>query len=60
LTQLWSRLPVENRRRALTVLGRIVAEQIDGVIPDGEPSPSPEGVQDPPALPGKGAGHENC
>lgn len=55
LGQLWSRLPAENRRRALIVLGRVAGQQF------ARPSdrPSHDGDRNLPVPLGKEAGHEN-
>lgn len=59
LTQLWGKLPAENRRRALLLLGGLAARQLPhGLLGEAAPE-NHNDVENPAGTLGKGAGHEN-
>jgi len=60
LAELWEILPLENRRRALFILGGAVGRQLIPETIGGAAPPSRSGATSRAGVPGKGAGHDNC
>jgi hypothetical protein len=60
LAQLWEKLPLENRQRALLVLGRAVGRRLTRAAIGDVAPPSRGSAESRAGVPGKGAGHDNC
>jgi len=57
LVELWEKLPEENRRQALRVLGRMIVQHRPARTADGQSQPDRK--LDRAGHPGKEAGHDN-